>query len=208
MESTDDPLPTRRSLVTRLKHWDDQEAWQRFFDSYWRLIYEVARRSGLADAEAQDVVQDTVIAVAKQMPTFRYDPAVGSFKSWLRLITRRRVADHLRKRGRQPAVVEPVPGDEERTSLIERVPEPGPGAFDRLWDEEWQRRLFDQALKRVKQRVDARQFQIFDCYVLKQWSVEDVARVLKVTAGQVYLAKHRLAALLKDEVGRLEAGTP
>jgi RNA polymerase sigma-70 factor (ECF subfamily) len=60
----------------------------------------------------------------------------------------------------------------------------------------------------VKQRVDARQFQIFDCYVLKQWSVEDVARVLKVTAGQVYLAKHRLAALLKDEVGRLEAGTP
>jgi RNA polymerase sigma-70 factor (ECF subfamily) len=99
MESTDDPLPTRRSLVTRLKHWDDQEAWQRFFDSYWRLIYEVARRSGLADAEAQDVVQDTVIAVAKQMPTFRYDPAVGSFKSWLRLITRRRVADHFRNRG-------------------------------------------------------------------------------------------------------------
>src|SRR5690349_5651338 len=81
-------LPTRRSLLTRLKKWDDQESWQDFFDTYWQLIYSVALRSGLNDSEAQDVVQETVAAVARQMPNFKYNPAIGSFKSWLLLITR------------------------------------------------------------------------------------------------------------------------
>src|SRR2546428_142693 len=58
------------------------KAAQRFFDIYWRLIYGVALRAGLTDAEAQDVVQETVISVAKHLPGFRYDPKVCSFKTW------------------------------------------------------------------------------------------------------------------------------
>src|SRR5205809_4936804 len=95
-------IPTRRSLLTRLKDWDDQESWKDFFDTYWKLVYGVAIKSGLNDAEAQDVVQETVLSVAKKMHAFKYDPAVGTFKSWLLLITRRRIADHLRKVYREP----------------------------------------------------------------------------------------------------------
>lgn len=102
-------LPTRRSLLTRLRNWDDEEGWRRFFDTYWRLIYGVARKAGLGDAEAQDVVQETVISVAKRMRQFRYDAGRGSFKSWLRLITRRRIADFLRERYRR---LEQAPGGE------------------------------------------------------------------------------------------------
>src|SRR6185503_15772399 len=54
---TDSLLPTRRSLLSRLRDWQDDAGWREFFDTYWRLIYNVARKSGLADAEAQDVVQ-------------------------------------------------------------------------------------------------------------------------------------------------------
>ena len=76
-------IPTRQSLLSRLKSWDDQESWRDFFNTYWKLIYGAAVKSGLNDAEAQDVVQDTVITVAKKMEDFKYDPAVDSFKGWL-----------------------------------------------------------------------------------------------------------------------------
>src|SRR5881394_2363894 len=93
-----DLFPTRRSLLSRLRDLGDQESWSDFFHSYWRLIYEVALKAGLSDTEAQEVVQETVISVAKQMPGFRYDPARGKFKGWLLQITRRRIADLVRKR--------------------------------------------------------------------------------------------------------------
>src|SRR5688572_15927585 len=86
-----DSLPTRRSLLSRLRNMGDDDSWRAFFDAYWRLIYNVARKSGLSDEDAQDVVQETVISVAKKMPEFRYDPAKGSFKSWLLIITHRRI---------------------------------------------------------------------------------------------------------------------
>ncbi len=89
---------TRRSLVDRLVNWDDQKRWQEFFDTYWKLIYATARKSGLTDAEAQEVVQETVITVAKKIDKLKYDPAIGSFKGWLLQITRWRIVDQFRKR--------------------------------------------------------------------------------------------------------------
>src|SRR5215472_1766187 len=100
-----DSLPTRSTLLSRLRDLGDDASWRAFFDTYWRLIYNVARKAGLAEADAQDVVQETVIAVARRIPEFRYDPAKGSFKQWLLLITRRRIHDHLRRLYRSAALV-------------------------------------------------------------------------------------------------------
>jgi hypothetical protein len=72
--ATDSLLPTRQSLLARLRDWHDQAGWREFFETYWRLIYNVARRTGLPDAEAQDVVQNTFIYLARRMPNFRYEP--------------------------------------------------------------------------------------------------------------------------------------
>ena len=74
-DRTHEFIPTRRSLLSRLKDWDDQESWRDFFDTYGKLIYGLARKSGLSDAEAQDAVQETLMAVAKEMPGFKYDLA-------------------------------------------------------------------------------------------------------------------------------------
>src|SRR5881296_865959 len=95
----DELIPTRASLLNRLKDWQDQSSWQEFFDTYWKLIYGVARKAGLTDVEAQDVVQETMASVAKHIPTFKYDPAIGSFKAWLLTKTRWCIIDQLRKRG-------------------------------------------------------------------------------------------------------------
>jgi RNA polymerase sigma factor (sigma-70 family) len=202
--TTRDLIPTRRSLLSRLRRWDDQESWQDFFNTYWKLIYNVATRTGLSDTEAQDVVQDTMVAVARQMPNFKYDPALGSFKSWLFLITHRRITDRLRKEYRRVRGLETTPGDTARTAVLERIPDPAGTNLDAIWDEEWKRWLFETALQRVKCQVDPLHFQVFDCYVRKEWPVKEVAQAFRVSAGQVYLIKNRLSALITKEVRRLE----
>jgi RNA polymerase sigma factor (sigma-70 family) len=196
-------LATRRSLVDRLANWDDQRRWQEFFDTYWKLIYSAAQKSGLTDAEAQEVVQETVITVAKKIDKLRYDRARGSFKGWLLQITRWRIADQFRKRDRAQAECERS-DDDRQTVTIERIPDLNVIDLDALWEREWQENLLDAAIARVKKKVDPKQFQIFDCYVRKEWPAQKVAAQLRVSVGQVYLARHRVSALIKKEVKNVE----
>src|SRR4051794_35550635 len=98
MNEVSELIPTRASLLSRLKDWDDQEGWREFFETYWRLIYHTSIKAGLSDAEAQDVVQETVLSVCKSMKTFKYDAKYGSFKAWLLRLTQWRILDQLRKR--------------------------------------------------------------------------------------------------------------
>lgn len=196
-------LATRRSLVDRLADWDDRKHWQEFFDTYWKLIYSVARKSGLTDAEAQEVVQETVITVAKKIGKLRYDPAIGSFKGWLLQITRWRIADQFRKR--EPGNVKrPRSAEERLTATMERLPDPNIVDLGTLWEKEWQENLLAAAITGVKKKVDPKQFQIFDCYVRKEWPAQKVAEQLRVSIGQVYLARHRVSALLKKEIKALK----
>ncbi len=63
VSSSDEFIPTRASLLGRLKNWDDQRSWQEFYDTYRHLIYSVASKAGLSDPEAEDVVQETFLSV-------------------------------------------------------------------------------------------------------------------------------------------------
>jgi len=196
-------VATRRSLVDRLVDWDDRKHWQEFFDTYWKLIYSAARKSGLTDAEAQEVVQETVITVAKKIDKLKYDPAIGSFKGWLLQITRWRIVDQFRKR--EPGNAKrPRVGDDRLTATIERVPDSRVVDLDAVWEAEWKENLFAAAIARAKRKVDPKQFQIFDCYVRKEWPAQKVADQLRVSIGQVYLARHRVSAVLKKEIKALE----
>src|SRR4026207_1531260 len=90
--------PTRRSLLGRLKDWHDQDSWQEFSRIYQRLIFDTALKAGLTNVEAQEVVQETLLSVAKKIAGFNYDANVGSFRNWLLQITKRRIVDQFRKR--------------------------------------------------------------------------------------------------------------
>ncbi|HMJ05813.1 MAG TPA: sigma-70 family RNA polymerase sigma factor [Chthoniobacterales bacterium] len=197
-------LATRRSLVERLGDWNDRKRWQEFFDSYWRLIHGTARKAGLTDAEAQEVVQETLITVAKKIDKLKYDPARGSFKGWLLQITRWRIADQFRKRKPGDAGPGRSEKDEARTRTIDRIADPAGFDLDSVWDEEWRKNVVSAAIARVKRKVDPKQYQVFDCYVFKQWPAQKVAAELRVNVAQVYLIKHRVAALLKKEIAAAE----
>ena len=203
-DTTEDLIPTRGSLLTCLKDWDDQESWKRFYETYWKLIFGVAIKAGLSEAEAKDVVQETVVSVARKMKEFKYDPAIGSFKAWLLHLTRWRITDQLRKRQRQMKASAPALDDTARTATVEKIPDPASLQLDSVWDEQWQQNLIDAALTRVKRRVNAKDYQIFDLYTVKQWPVDDIVKVLKVSTAQVYQAKHRVMALVKKEIQNLE----
>lgn len=197
-------MVTRQSLVDRLANWEDQKNWQQFFDSYWKLIYNLARRSGLTESEAQDVVQETILTVARRAGQLKYDPAIGSFKGWLLQITRWRIADEFRKRQREEPAAASSDDDTSRTAGIDRAPDPASGDLEAAWDAEWRQTLLDAATERVKRQVDPKQYQIFDCYVVKQWPALKVARELGVNVGQVYLAKHRVSSLMRVQLAQLE----
>jgi len=203
--SANEPIPTRQSLLSRLKDWNDQESWKVFFDTYWRLIYNTAVKAGLTDAEAQDVVQETVLSVLKTMPKFEYDSEKGSFKTWLLQLTGWRITDQLRKRQRGIDQRKPPTRTSTRTATIERVADPVGLRLEATWNEEWERNLVEAAMERVKRKVDPKHYQVFDLCVVKDWSSARVARALKVNRGQVYLIKHRINNLIKKEIAYLQA---
>jgi|ERR1043166_2592426 RNA polymerase sigma-70 factor (ECF subfamily) len=195
--------PTRQSLLGRLKDWEDQESWRDFFDTYWKLIYGVALKSGLTEPEAQDVVQETVLSVARKMKNFQYDPTMGSFRGFLLQLTQWRINDQFRKRSRQPPAHFSGRADGTRTATVERLPDTAE-ALEAIWNEEWHKNLLEVAVQRVKGKVKPKQYQIFDLYVLKKWPVKKVMKMLGVSFAQVYLARHRIGRLLKKEIQDLD----
>jgi len=196
---------TRRSLLSRVKNPDDQESWQVFYDTYSKLVYSVAAKAGLTHTESEEVVQETFIALVKAMPTFKYDPARGSFKGWLIHTTQFKIGDQFRKRKRRSVVNNGSTAREGRTATIERIPDPKSLDVGSIFEDQWRGRIFELAVEKVKEQVTASQFQIFDLYVIKKWPVRKVATTLGSNSGRVYLAKHRLTRLVKREVKALES---
>src|SRR5438093_10709418 len=153
MLNTEELIPTRDSLLSRLKNREDQESWQDFFHTYWKLVYGVAIKAGLTDQEAQEAVQETVITVARRIPEFKYDPATCSFKTWLLNLTRWRIIDQIRKRKPEQAQWHRLPGDSARTATIERIADPAGLDLEAIWEEEWEQHIMTAAAAKVKRRV-------------------------------------------------------
>jgi len=175
-------IPTRYSLLSRLQNWDDEKSWKDFFDTYWRLIYSVAIKSGLTEQEAQDVVQEN--------------------------LTRWRIADQLEKRGHAKYLADSPESESGETLSLEEIPDPASTGLELLWDKEWKMNLFETAVDRVKRRIKAEQYQIFYMYSVKRWPVKRVAEAFGVSTGYIYLTHHRVSTLIKKEIRILESKVP
>jgi RNA polymerase sigma-70 factor (ECF subfamily) len=185
-------------LLGRLKNWEDGESWEEFTQTYWRLIYGVARQAGLSDDEARDVVQETLLGVAKNVHEFESAPGRGSFKNWMLNVTRWRIADHFRSKlpTRERSV--DTTANSDRTETLERLPDPA--NLDEVWEQEWKKNVLETALARLRRRVNPKHAQIFDLYAMRGWPAARVAGDLGVNIFHVYVVAHRLTRLLKEEV--------
>jgi RNA polymerase sigma factor (sigma-70 family) len=209
-----DSLSTRHSLLNRIKDLDDHSSWREFFEIYWELIYNVARKAGLGDAQAQDVVQETVIAVSRNISAFRTGAQHGSFKAWLLQQTRWQIAGQFRKQKRSGAAyyVEEAgklakaqdAGDQTGTAAINRIPDPATLDMNKAWEAEWEKHTLRIALEKVKAMVSAKQFQMFDLHISQGLSVTETARAVRMSVAAVYMASSRLRRLVRREVRRLK----
>jgi|ERR1022692_341298 RNA polymerase sigma-70 factor (ECF subfamily) len=212
--ASDEPssIQTRPSLLNRLKSGDDAESWQEFYRIYGKLVRDFAIHAGLTDTEADEVVQETAIAMARHLPEYRYDPKVCRFKTWLLNQTSWRINDQLRKRTKgvqlsglsESGATPDLRSDTARTATINRVPDPSAADLDAVFETHWRKSLFGAALERVKTKFSLKQFQMFDLVVLKEWPAAEVARSLGVTIANVYVTRHRISAAIKKETRALE----
>ncbi len=193
---------TRRSLIVRLQDWQDRRSWDEFYRTYWRLIYAVATRAGLKDDEAWDVVQETVLTIAKQSRKDLYDPERGSFKSWLLKVTGWRINDRFRKTQRERSLISPEA--EPDADHVSSVADMDGVTFEKIWESEWKQNITKAALERVKAKVSPKQYQIFDYVVLREMDTAKVKELLGVSLASIYLAKHRISLQLRKEIEHLK----
>src|SRR5262249_41683571 len=152
-------VATRATLLQRLKDCDDQASWQEFYNLYRDLICSFALKAGLTPSEAEEVVQETVIGVARKLPEFRYDPAKCSFKTWLLNQTVWRIKDQLRKRPPQGVGPTSSADDTSRTSTVDRIPDFSEERLTAAWERDWQQAVLEAALQRVKRSANLKDCQ-------------------------------------------------
>ncbi len=217
-----DDLPTNSSLLVRIRTSGDTESWREFFNMYKASIAGLAMKGGLNGAEADEVLQETMLAVHKGIANFDYNREEGSFKGWLSTITRRAMYRQLRKRGpagersissrSKTPLPEPVAVHASDSQLeaadvagdeLALLPDTSPG-LEQHFEKEWRQALLALAFKRVRQHVKPKQFQMFDLYVTQQMPMSKVTRLLNVNAAQVYMAKLRVSASLRQAITSLE----
>jgi RNA polymerase sigma-70 factor (ECF subfamily) len=189
--------------LSRNQHWDDQKSWEDFYQIYQPLIFGAAIAAGLTESEAEDVVSETTIAVAKEIGNFEYHPEKSTFKTWLHGIARHKVADQYRKRLGKGRVLEPISAGHEDSAATSAILDSASQVLDEIWDQEWERTLLDAAKERVKRKVRPAQFQIYDYHVLQEHSVRETTRALGVSRATVYLAKHRVGRQMRNQVAYL-----
>lgn len=202
-EAATSSLQTRATLLQRVRQAGDVASWNEFHRLYRKLIYGLARRSGLSHEDAEDVTQDVFKRVAETIHTFECDPARGTFRGWLMNLTRWRIAD---KFGDKPKGEILSGGQREFTATggtgtIERFP--APNETNAEWDAEWQRHVLEAACERLARRVKPKHYQVFELYVRRGTPVGQVARDLGLNVAAVYLIGSRLTRQLKSEVGKL-----
>jgi RNA polymerase sigma-70 factor (ECF subfamily) len=196
-------VATRRSFIERLRNRDDKESWREFFNRYWKLIYGLAIKAGLTKDEAEEAVQETMATLARNLDQYEYRPHECTFKSWIFKAAEWRIIDQIRKRPPEFVKSCHAHARADETATVERVPDKASRSLEQLWDEEWHSNLMGVALDRVRQKAHVKDYQIFDLYLLQAQPVAEVKKLLRASAAYVYVAKHRVAALIQKEMKKL-----
>jgi RNA polymerase sigma-70 factor (ECF subfamily) len=208
-------IRTRPSLLNRLKTGGDSDSWEQFYLVYGKIVRDFAMQAGLSITEADDVVQETAIAMARHLPEFRYDPKVCRFKTWLLNQASWRIKHRFKNRQKEGAWLTtpsapllpssaPHGADPDRTATSNRAPDTAATDLDTVFETQWRKNLFTAALEQVKEKFSLKQFQIFDLLVVQEWPAAKVARSFGVTLANVYVTRHRISAAIKREIKRLE----
>src|SRR5687768_15095049 len=189
MPVDESPL-TRASLLLQIRDGSNQGAWQEFVNLYGPVVYGFARKRGLQDADAADLMQDVMRSVSSAIGRLDYDRRQGTFRGWLFTITRNKVFNFLSARRSRPQ----ASGDTGTNRLLETHPDASDGVDD--WEVAYQRRLAALAMEQVKRDFQETTWRAFWLTAVDGQSAADAAAQTGLSAGAVYVAKSRVLARL------------
>jgi RNA polymerase sigma-70 factor (ECF subfamily) len=189
---------TRASLLVRIRDGGDTEAWRQFVQVYSPIVYGFARKRGLQDADAADLMQEVLRSLAAAAGRLEYDPKRGTFRAWLYTVTRNKLYNFLDARRHH------VQGSGDSDAQRRLLEEPDKDHAS-LWDQEYDRGLFDWAAQRVRNGFQDRTWQAFWRTAVDGQDPGDVARELAMSPGAVYVAKSRVLSRLREQIQQLES---
>ena len=191
--STSEGWPsTRYTLLRRIRNLNDHEAWATFVDAYSPLVYRFSLQRGLQDADARDVVQEVFIRVGRGIAQFEHAPERGRFRAWLGTIIFREI-QRQRAKVRQPG--RGRGGASGDAALAEMQAQ-----YETAWNAEFDSEVYQFALERTREKVDAEQWQVFELIWMQDEKPRDVARRLGKDVEWVYKAKYRVLSRLKEQI--------
>jgi len=194
---------TRASLLVRLRDGGDTGAWREFVHLYAPIIYGFARKRGLQDADAADLMQEVLRSVSLASKRLEYDPARGSFRGWLFTVTRNKVFNFLESRSRRVL----GSGDSRVQQRLEQQAD-SDGALSAEWEANYQRTMANQAMERVKGEFQAATWDAFIQTAVEGRTPAQVASRVGLSVGAVYVAKSRVIARLRQEIERMQGDDP
>ena len=187
--------PTRPSLLLQIRDPQASHAWEQFTQIYTPLIHRYAMRRGLQDADAADVAQDVMRAIANAAPRFEYDRARGTFRSWLYTVARSKLNNHLSKHRKQEA----GSGQTSVRQMLENQPDED--ADDQIqWDIDYRRQMFDWAVRQVQKDFKETTWNAFWRSAVESQPAKEVAATLGISVGAVYVAKSRVVAKIRKRI--------
>jgi RNA polymerase sigma factor (sigma-70 family) len=195
-----DSVRTRPSLLARIKDTGDRQAWAEFVDIYAPLVYGFAQKQGLQDADAADLTQEVLGAVARSAARLDYDPARGTFRGWLFRVVRNELCDFGAARRRH----RPGTGDTDVKRWLDE--QPAPSADEAAaWERDYERQLFALACDQVRRDFQETTWQAFWLTAIQGKSGKEVAGVLGLSTAAVYLARRRVTGRLREQIDYLRA---
>ena len=164
-------------------------SWERFFETYAPLIRLHGQDCGIDKNSLDDLVQEVMLSVFSNHDKFEYDPDKGKFRNYLRFIIRARANDMLRAKYKQAQVFD-LPVSE--------------AYLDNRYNEEWEEHIQQESLKRLKETVSPRHYQIFHMLDIQCRKIREVAKFFKMSEASVYSIRSRIEIKLRQIAQEME----
>ena len=186
---------TSLSLLDRLYTHPDADSWRRLVDLYTPLIRGWLRRHSIPAADADDLTQEVMAVVVRELPKFKHNQYPGAFRTWLRAITVNRLRVLWRSRHTRPAAT----GDSDFLNMLDKLEDPESN-LSRLWDQQHDQHIARKLMDLVQPQFERTTWQAFRRVVLDGVKAAVAAAELNISINAVLLAKSRVLCRLRQEM--------
>lgn len=189
---------TSLSLLGRARIDASDDAWQQVAELYVPLLRSWLTRFEVDSTDADDLIQEVLLTVARELPQFEHSRRTGAFRSWLRTILVHRLRDFWRSRKYRPAAT----GGSTWAEQLEQLADESSNA-SREWNLEHDRHLMARLLESVRPRFEPQTWEAFHRQMFDGQRADAVAAELGMPLNSVYVARSRVLSTLRREAAGL-----